>query len=312
MIKKEVTFSGLATAFLTLSAFGALLGTLPKVPFPLILLAHFTHFYGPLLVVAAALLLALRRPKHAAFCLLLGIWNLGIIARDLAQPKPAAAEGPRLKIVLANVYTENNRHEEVEDWLLSQNADVIALLEINEAWWKSLDRIAAQYPYGKQLARSDNFGIALVSRLPLEDARFVNVGQNSIPSILARLQFAGEPLSILVTHPLPPVSSKNIESRNLQLKEAAVLAQLSMQGGEFILIGDLNVTPWSAPFRRLLEESGLRDGRAGFGFQGSWLMNLPLDHTLVSPGLAILERFVDASRGSDHRPVVFSIGKSLP
>jgi endonuclease/exonuclease/phosphatase (EEP) superfamily protein YafD len=80
-------------------------------------------------------------------------------------------------------------------------------------------------------------------------------------------------------------------------------------GAPVLLLGDLNASPWSYPFRRLLEGSGLRDGSLGRGFQptwptGLWPLLIPLDHSLHSAGIGIQDRIVGPAVGSDHYPVI--------
>jgi endonuclease/exonuclease/phosphatase (EEP) superfamily protein YafD len=75
------------------------------------------------------------------------------------------------------------------------------------------------------------------------------------------------------------------------------------------VLGDLNVSPWSWHFRRLVRESGLRDSMRGWGVQPSWptfnpLLRIPLDHALHSPGIRIADRQTGRRVGSDHYPLV--------
>jgi len=317
-MRENISRKGLTAAFVMISAagaiIGALIGTVPNLPWPLTLFSHFPHYYSLILTLGAVFLISLKHHKQAAFCAVLGLWNFGIVGVDLARSKTHAPEGPRLKLIQANLLTANPQQEKVEDWLLAQDADILVLMEVDERWWKSLDRVATRYPHGRRMLRSDNFGIALLSRLPLEDARLVDVGESGIPSIRARLSFAEKPLTILATHPLPPTSEEYRRRRNQQLVGAAKSARTHQEEGEFILIGDLNVTPWSSPFKQLLRESGLHDSRAGFGFQASWPRRLPLflplDHTLLSKGLTAVDRQLGDYNGSDHRPVVILVGPS--
>ena len=76
-----------------------------------------------------------------------------------------------------------------------------------------------------------------------------------------------------------------------------------------LLLGDLNVSPWSYHFKRLLRQSGLRDGTLGKGFQPTWPTSLlplliPIDHCLYSLGIHVVYRIVGKDVGSDHYPVV--------
>jgi endonuclease/exonuclease/phosphatase (EEP) superfamily protein YafD len=77
------------------------------------------------------------------------------------------------------------------------------------------------------------------------------------------------------------------------------------------VVGDLNATPWS---------SGLRIATAsGLGFrslQPAWtptwqagsVFAIPIDHALGTAPLVITRRMVGPDLGSDHRPLVVSVG----
>ena len=84
-----------------------------------------------------------------------------------------------------------------------------------------------------------------------------------------------------------------------------------------MLVGDLNCTSWTPAFAELERISGLRDSRKGFGVQPTWPSNLPglripIDHFLVSPSLAVRNRFVGPAVGSDHFPVVIELEEIRP
>ncbi|MEW6714582.1 MAG: endonuclease/exonuclease/phosphatase family protein, partial [Nitrospirota bacterium] len=75
-----------------------------------------------------------------------------------------------------------------------------------------------------------------------------------------------------------------------------------------IVAGDLNSTPLTPMFRKLLKISGIRDSRTGFGWQPSWptyfpVFWIPIDHILVSPEVHVHERATGSRIGSDHYPI---------
>jgi endonuclease/exonuclease/phosphatase (EEP) superfamily protein YafD len=79
-----------------------------------------------------------------------------------------------------------------------------------------------------------------------------------------------------------------------------------------IVMGDLNATPWSQPFRRLVARSGLCDSRAGFGIAASYpadstVLRIPIDHVLITCSIGVADRRVERDIGSDHRPVIVDL-----
>ena len=114
-------------------------------------------------------------------------------------------------------------------------------------------------------------------------------------------------ISIIGTHPVPPIGSKASKLRNGQLAELPGV--IKEQQRPVLLIGDLNTTPWSSHFTRLLSDSGLKNSMKGFGHQPSWparpfFLRIPLDHMLHSPEIRVHNRMILQSVGSDHFPVV--------
>ena len=90
-------------------------------------------------------------------------------------------------------------------------------------------------------------------------------------------------------------------------RAAEVAAALADQ--PVLLMGDLNVTPWSPVFARLLKDGDLRDASGARGLTTTWPANclwcgVLIDHVLVDPKLAVIGSRVAQDIGSDHRPVV--------
>jgi endonuclease/exonuclease/phosphatase (EEP) superfamily protein YafD len=89
---------------------------------------------------------------------------------------------------------------------------------------------------------------------------------------------------------------------------AEIARQRTKMSPNYILMGDLNMTEFSAHFKDFLQKTQLKDSRQGFGSQttwkksGSWL-GLAIDHCLVSPNFQVLQRKVGKDVGSDHLPI---------
>ena len=127
----------------------------------------------------------------------------------------------------------------------------------------------------------------------------------------------GQTVRILSLHTVPPVSGTYSAARDAQLAEAARIA--ASTDGPFILIGDLNATPWSSDYRAMVRDGGLTDSLRGSGLNGlacpgaSWpagmvsLGMIPIDHCLTRNGAVVVERTLGDANGSDHRPLFVEI-----
>jgi endonuclease/exonuclease/phosphatase family metal-dependent hydrolase len=75
-----------------------------------------------------------------------------------------------------------------------------------------------------------------------------------------------------------------------------------------VVLGDLNLSPDSPAFARLLGTSGLRDALQGPRWRPTWMagfwpLALRIDHVLVNDDLCVEGTAVGGAIGSDHRPV---------
>ena len=292
---------------------------------------HFRVYYAVLLVPCAIALLAMRWRKTAVAVGVCGLFNVALIAPLYFPPKlnsgvntpgPALDEAgskandlehetkPTLLTgMLINVHTSNQSHQKVIDIVQQVQPDFLLLMEINAAWAKALKEPMQEFTHKIVRPREDNFGIAFYSKLPVESLEFAAFGNADLPSVVAVLRLGERLLTVIGTHPLPPIGAWNAASRDGQLKEIA--AKAKQTAGAVIVCGDLNATSWSPAFQTLLQRSGLRDSRLGFGVQPSWfaagsLVRIPIDHVLVSDSVAIKNRYIGADVGSDHRPVIFT------
>lgn len=276
-----------------------------------------SHFRWQYLVLSAVLLVWwLRRRRRwlaAAACatLLANAWLLWSIGD--AGPVGRLAADFQLRVVSLNVLTQNRDHGLVLDYLLQAEADVIFLMEVDAAWCRALQPLCASHPHHLLHPRPDNFGVALFSRVPLQELRLLaeadfGGGDPGLPAVVARLQRAGRNLVLVGMHPLPPVGNVAAARRDAQLRATA--QWLGRQPAAAVLVGDLNATPWSHGMRLLTANSELRlSATAG---RPTWRARspfaLPIDHALVAGRLRVLDRQIGPAVGSDHRPQRVDLG----
>ena len=296
-----VAFAGVCAA--SLAAWLAPLGW----PFEL-----FSHFRLQLAVAAALLvpaLLTVRSPRAALLCgALAALLFAPGAARLLAdEPAPACA-GEALVVATANVEFTNHDTRRLLDWLAANPADVVVLQEVTPEWAAALSKLA-QYPHARIVPRKDPYGIALLSRWPLDSVRPVDLADDGIPSLEAVVRVHGQPIHMLALHTRWPITPGLARARDRALQRVAMLAR--EQTIPSLAVGDLNVSPDSPVFAQLLQDSGLRDVLAGQGWHPTWMaafwpLALRIDHQFASPMLCIEHAQVGPDIGSDHRPVIAS------
>jgi len=273
------------------------------------LCCHFRLQATGTLLISCLLLFRLRRRKWAIASLVVG---LGLTATlwPFLRPGPSAS-AKDYRLLSMNVLTTNPRRDLVIDTIVANDPDFIVLQETNSSWIESLNDTLDAWPYRKSVPRSDNFGIAMYSKMPWTTC---DVLQSSAwfptPSLDARIPLSdGQELRLITVHPPPPMNDDLWNSRNTLFKDLAMDIQAA--GCErTIVAGDFNCSPWSYWFRRLLKDSGLRNSADRQGLNITWMpflisaCGLPIDHVLVGPNVQVAKRRVGPYAGSDHRPVI--------
>jgi endonuclease/exonuclease/phosphatase (EEP) superfamily protein YafD len=274
----------------------------------------FAHFRWQIGAAALALLVAslvLRRPwMMAVACVTVALqWLPGVLMSGPASAHEATAgtcSADRLRVVTANAWFANTDHATLVAWLGRSDADIIALQELTPQWVTALESLAHEYPYRRYLARDDAYGIAVLSRWPIDDVQPMDFAGDGIPSLVANVDMHGRKLRVIALHTRWPVLPDLQVARDRALQQAAALALT--RPAATILLGDLNLTPYAPAFTRLVSGSGLQDALAGEAWRptwqaGFWPLALPIDHVLVPRGACVTAHEIGPDVGSDHRPL---------
>ena len=275
------------------------------------LFSHFRWQYLLVALVLVALSLWQRQRLVLAGALLTVLLNAALLAQ-LAIKTRSAAGGTEpdfaLRVLSLNVLTSNPHHDRVVDHVAASGADVVFLAEIDAGWAQSLAPLAALYPHQFVHPRPDNFGGALLSRVPLADAELLNLGAGRRPTLKARVRHQGRDLLIVGMHPVPPKGGEFAMHRDSQID--GLRDYVATQADPVLTVGDFNASPWSAPMRRLVQ------GALGFrGEDPPWTPTwsvftpfaVPIDHALCTAPLWITKRQVGPDVGSDHRPILVEV-----
>lgn len=132
-------------------------------------------------------------------------------------------------------------------------------------------------------------------------------GDAEVPSIVAEIMLNNRKMTLIATHPLPPGGAAYSSYRNEQLDKVA--SKIAVIQGSVLLLGDLNVTPWSYYYRKFIKASGLQDSAQGRSIDPTWpsfspLLWIQIDHCFYSGEFVIRARKVGGYVGSDHYPVI--------
>jgi endonuclease/exonuclease/phosphatase (EEP) superfamily protein YafD len=277
------------------------------------LATHFRLQYAVASLACIVFLLAFHSWKLLPFAAAALVCNLIYIlpyyvASSRNHDEPSAIH---LRLFQANVFKSNKNYDALLDAVVEAHPDIVVLQEITDEWQKPTEALLSQYPFHLTAPRARGSGMALFSRYPLDEATVLNLDSSTHLAIFGKVNINGTVVSILALHPPTPVRTAKFVNRNRQFSEAAAIIRANQ--GPAILIGDLNTTMWSPYFNDLTRNSGLRDARIGFGLRPSWpvplpaLLQLPIDHCLVSEDVGVEAVRTGKRTGSDHRPLIVDV-----
>ena len=231
------------------------------------------------------------------------------VERSRAYDKPGV-----IRVVVSNVLTPNREFGRWQAVVGREHPDVIAAAEVDQWWCDRIDEaFGEEYPHSVKCPLDNLYGLAVWSRLPLEDGGVEFIVQDDIPSIHGKLTMAdGTVVRFHCLHPRPPVPPEHGSSQPRDAELVIVGRRIGQfrdeGGGPTLVFGDLNDVAWSRSTDLFIKLSHLLDVRLGRGFYNTFsansrIMRFPLDHVFISPEFRLVEMRVLDHVGSDHFPV---------
>ncbi len=275
--------------------------------FPLVPAVSFVPYAAASAVLPLAVGLVRRAPLATlAAAAAAGVLAGAVAGRTVAAPPPA--DGPRVRVVSANLLHGRADPRVLVDLVRSFDADVLCLVELTPAADRGFRDagLAELLPHahvrGHRPGAPPAAGGAVWTRLAVRD-RSGAPGRFEQPVV--RLAVPGAPdLEVTAVHTDPPVTVRRTRRWEQEM------AQLPAAGGDVlrVLAGDFNATPDHATYRRLLArgyaDAGARTGRS---LVHTWTPEkrpqprLTLDHVLADRRIGVASFQVHDLPGSDHR-----------
>jgi endonuclease/exonuclease/phosphatase (EEP) superfamily protein YafD len=277
---------------------------------------HFVAQYAVASLIVAVVLGLKNRPFASLAALAVCVTQVVRLLPLWAQPDLPMAPGPseQLTISQVNVHFKSADPDRIVQWFEDQDSDIAVLVEVTPEWDGAMARLRAKYPHSLIRIPPDASGVAVFAKHAAPSLRVEPLGDAWCPAVVLNVpQPAGPPvLALFATHLRSPMTPGDAAARNRQLAVLArrVEAETALNK---VVVGDLNITRWSPWYGDLTGPAGIRDGQEGFGLGGSWpsvlgrWMGIPIDQTLVSPGVRVVRREVGPDLGSDHLPVTTTI-----
>jgi endonuclease/exonuclease/phosphatase (EEP) superfamily protein YafD len=264
--------------------------------------------YAALLLAAGLLALALRRPYLVVAAIVLAAVNIAATAPWQHAPDAAASSAdPTLRIVAFNVEAENHRYDDLGPLVARLRPDILGLVELTPGWARAAKGASSRVRPRRFVAQRGAYGMGLLSATSPTALSVRRFPADGPAVIVAHFRIRGTPLTFVLVHVHTPFAG-SVHERELR----ALAAARPSFGSRLIVCGDFNTVPWSEQFRAFSRSARLtdvfRDAWYGYSWP-SWsrVLGVPLDHCLISNGLAVRARRLGPSIGSDHFPLVFDV-----
>lgn len=274
--------------------------------FDLLSLFHDRYFVTALIyLLIVSLMRFWRLSLLVLLALLFNAWLLLPYAPNLANSSPTSSNAKTFSLVSYNLYYQNNLIDSAITEIKSLDADVVYLMEYSTAMQADIEAALTDYPYQIIEPSSRTMGVALFSKLPLEDVVVHRFQATRIPIIDAVLSIEDERVQLVAGHPWPPLFARWAPLHRAQMADIALVA--SQAKHPLIVAGDFNASQWSYVVSSLANQMGLKDARRGFGLRHTFhiapLVTIPLDHVYHSDALEVLKFQLGNRGGSDHNPL---------
>lgn len=263
---------------------------------------------GVILAVAGSRLIAMA-------CLMALLVHAALVAPlFLDDPAPTREDAGVLRIMFLNTDIRGADIDLVVEDLRTARHDLVFLSAATDRWADVLG--SADIPYSVAQARPRGTSLellALVRHGVNVETTIVTLGEDSrSKAIETRVNLDDAPVRILAMHPVSPLTPERADAHAAQVEAIAGWARI--QQGPVVIVGDLNATPWTPVFRRLLEDGDLVNSQVGFGLQATWPawlgpFGVPIDHVLHNEQVTTLERRVASGYGSSHHAIHVSVAR---
>ncbi|QDU68615.1 endonuclease/exonuclease/phosphatase family protein [Engelhardtia mirabilis] len=242
-------------------------------------------------------------------------WAPRILAPQGLKAAPLGASAD-LQVVAWNLGSAVASPDDAASWIAEQDADVVALCELNaQVAAELVARLSERYPY-RVLHPLGVPGRGVLSRFPIVETEFFHL-EGERAHLDVTLDVNGRPLRLTVVH--LSLFAALLGRADGSVRDLGPLTDGLLASPPGLLLGDFNSSETSAVYARLAA-SGLvntfREAGEGLGFSfplpGRY-KGLPLppivriDHVWRTPGLVARRAKVGSDGGADHLPLIVDL-----
>lgn len=211
------------------------------------------------------------------------------------------------KLMVANIQMTNREFDQFLRVVEEEDPDILLVMETDKEWISHLAPLSRSYNYKKEVAMDNTYGMALYSKLKLENLEVKFLFREDVPSIHATIILPNATkFTFHGTHPVPPVPSEYPDSFGEKDKELLVIGDIVANASlPSVVAGDFNDVAWSSLSTLFATSGKLEDVRAGRGFYNTFsaksaVTRWPLDHIYVTKEFQVIALKRSKFFGSDH------------
>lgn len=216
-----------------------------------------------------------------------------------------------LKLVIYNLYFENDCYEDALQMLDKTDADILVTFETTPTWEEKLAPLRKKYPHSTETINKVSYGMTIYSKFEMQDLEKNYLNNKKIPSYSFKIQTPNTPLfQIHTLHPPPPKHFEKLPDNEGQKEKALIRIGEEVKNNDMatIVMGDFNDVAWGDTEQLMQSGNRLHDIRVGRGFYNSFsahnfLMRWPLDHIFVTEHFVLTNIQLLDNACSDHYPV---------
>jgi endonuclease/exonuclease/phosphatase (EEP) superfamily protein YafD len=241
----------------------------------------------------------LLRPTAA-----LALLQIGLLLLPWARAADRAPNAPpSLRLLTFDIGTDNDRFDEIADFILGAGADIVLLQGVScSAADRLIPKLKPAFP-NAFVSADGCAGQALLAKRPWAAGGQVITGARKPLMVWARIQWGNHAFVLTGVHLAGPLAP-NEQAADVQ----RLLAHIGTQGASHIVAGDLNLTPFAWKLAQLQN--------AGLGQHATYLTTWPArwpvplflpDNVLSSDDIASVRVIIGPPLGSDHRPLIADV-----
>lgn len=210
-------------------------------------------------------------------CAMLCVFLKSASYDTLVFPKPNTSQ--QLIVSQINMSSVNDNYEDLVETLLIEQPDIISFQEVTPDWNRFLkEDFSKDYPFSKSLVRIDPYGLAIYSKIPLENIDTFRTAH--IPHLICNIVLNGKKINLISSYITPSLNKKTSTLAKAQLDR--ISREISRKPNAVLVLGDYNMVHWTPEMMAFKEESHLSNSRRESSANPS---ELPYEHILFTKEL---------------------------